>query len=66
LDFLAKSRFIKHNDFKIIQLLNILFSVTTFLANVLFISQKDKLIYGLMKETESKDSTIEDLLKANN
>ena len=66
LDFLPKSKFIKHDDFKIIQLLNILFSITTFLIDIFFVSQKDKLIYGLMKETESKDSTIEDLVKTNN
>lgn len=66
LDFLPKSKFIKYDDFKIIQLLNILFSIITFLMDIFFISQKDKLIYGLMKETESKDSTIEDLVKTNN
>lgn len=66
LDSLPKSKFIKYDDFKIIQLLNILFSITTFLIDIFFISQKDKLIYGLMKETESKDSTIEDLVKTNN
>lgn len=66
LDFLLKSHFIKHDDFKIIQLFSILFSITTFLIDIFFISQKDRLIYGLMKETESKDSTIEDLMKTNN
>ncbi|MBB4806680.1 hypothetical protein HNP38_001976 [Chryseobacterium defluvii] len=66
LDFLPKSKFIQPGDFKIIQLLNILFTITTFLMDIYFISQKDRLIHGLMKETEIKDSTIEDLVKTNN
>ncbi|MGG5209064.1 helix-turn-helix transcriptional regulator [Chryseobacterium sp. MIQD13] len=66
LNFLPKSEYIKKEDFKIIRLLNIIFSFTTFLIDAFFIYQKDKLINGLMRETEIKDSTIEDLLKANN
>lgn len=66
LDFLPRSKFIKQDDFKIIQLLNILFFITTFLIDVFFIYQKDKLIYGLMKETEIKASKIENLVKVNN
>lgn len=66
LDFLPKSRFIKTSDFKIIQLLNIIFAITTFLIDIYFVSQKDRLILGLIKEKEIQDSTIEDLLKYNN
>lgn len=66
LDFLPKSRFIRPNDFKLIQLLNIIFAITTFLIDIYFVSQKDKLILGLIKQTKMQDSTIEDLLKYNN
>jgi hypothetical protein len=66
LNFLPRSKYIKEADFKIIQLLNIIFCFTKFLIDAFFIYQKDKLINGLMKETEIKDSTIEDLLKTNN
>lgn len=66
MDFLPRSKYIQQADFKIIQLINITFSFTTFLINLFFISQKDRLIHGLMKETEIKDSRIEDLVKANN
>ncbi|CEJ68221.1 hypothetical protein BN1195_00503 [Chryseobacterium oranimense G311] len=66
LNFLPRSQYIMNADFKIIRLLNIIFSFTTFLIDISFIHQKDKLINGLMKETEIKNSTIEDLLKTNN
>ncbi|WP_048501300.1 helix-turn-helix transcriptional regulator [Chryseobacterium sp. BLS98] len=66
LNFLPRSKYIMNADFKTIRLLNIIFSFTTFLIDISFIHQKDKLINGLMKETEIKDSTIEDLLKTNN
>lgn len=65
LDFLPKSKFIKANDFKLIQLLNIIFAITTFLIDIYFVSQKDRLIYGLIRQTKRQDSTIEDLLKYN-
>ncbi|REC64214.1 Two component regulator three Y domain-containing protein [Chryseobacterium pennae] len=65
IDFLPKSKFIKQEDFKLIKLLNILFVITTFIIDIYFISQKNNLIYGLMKETEIKDSTIGDLQKVN-
>lgn len=64
--FISKSKFIKTEDFKLIELLNIIFAISTFLIDIYFISQKDKLIYGLLRETEIKDSTIGDLLKVNN
>lgn len=66
LNFLPRSKYIKEADFKIIRLLNVIFCFTKFLIDAFFIYQKDKLINGLMKETEIKDSTIEDLLKTNN
>ncbi|MBB6371584.1 helix-turn-helix transcriptional regulator [Chryseobacterium shigense] len=66
LNFVPRSGYIKEADFKIIRLLNIIFSITTFLIDAFFIYQKDKLINGLIRETEIKDSTIEDLVKVNN
>lgn len=66
LGFISRSKFIKREDFKLIELLNIIFAISTFLIDMFFVSQKDKLIYGLLKETELKDSTIGDLLKVNN
>lgn len=63
LDFLPKSRFMKPEDFKLIQLFNIIFVITTFLIDIYFVSQKDRLIYGLIKQTKIKDSTIEDLMR---
>lgn len=65
-DFLPKSRFLDNEDYKVIKLLNILFSVITFLIDIILVSQKDGLIHWLVKDTMIKNSTIEDLLKANN
>ncbi|KFF30325.1 Two component regulator three Y domain-containing protein [Chryseobacterium piperi] len=66
LDFLPKSKFMKNDDFKIVQLINIIFVITKFLMDMFFLHQKDKLIYGLIEEKRIKDSIIEDLVKANN
>lgn len=64
-DFLPKSTFFEAGDFKTIKLLNILFSIASFLMDISFITQKDDLIFGLMEDTRMKDSTIEDLQKTN-
>ncbi|PWN65432.1 helix-turn-helix transcriptional regulator [Chryseobacterium viscerum] len=64
-DFLPKSRFIEKEDFKTIRLLNILFSIASFLMDIVFITQKDQLIHGLITDTQVKDSTIKDLVKTN-
>lgn len=66
LDFLPKSKFIMAHEFKIIQLITIIFTISNFLMDIFFISQKDQLIYRLIRETEIKNSTIGDLVKANN
>ncbi|AZB09159.1 Two component regulator three Y domain-containing protein [Chryseobacterium sp. G0162] len=66
LDFLPRSGYINQEDLRTIKLLNVLFAITTFLIDIYFVSQKDKLIHGLKKETEIKDSTIGDLQKVNN
>lgn len=65
-DFLPRSTFFEEGDFKTVKLLNILFSVATFMMDIVFVSQKDRLIYGLIEEKKIKDSTIEDLVKTNN
>ncbi|WP_300688964.1 hypothetical protein [Chryseobacterium sp.] len=57
-DFLSKSRFIEKQDFKTIKLLNILFSIASFLMDIVFITQKDSLIKGLITDRKEKDSTI--------
>ncbi|AZA81627.1 Two component regulator three Y domain-containing protein [Chryseobacterium lactis] len=64
-DFLPKSRFLEKDDFKIIRLWNILFSIASFLMDIVFITQKDELIKGLIVEQKMKDSTIKDLVKTN-
>lgn len=64
-DFLPRSRFFEIEDYKTVKLLNILFSVASFLMDIVFIAQKDELINGLIKNTKIKDSTIEDLVKTN-
>jgi len=64
-DFLPKSRFIEKADFKTIKLLNILFSFSSFLQDIVFITQKDRLIHGLITDKKEKDSTIKDLVKTN-
>lgn len=64
--FLPKSSFFQEGDFKTVRLLNIMFSIATFFMDIVFIKQKDDLIYGLINDTRMKDSTIEDLLKENN
>ncbi|REC48914.1 helix-turn-helix transcriptional regulator [Chryseobacterium pennipullorum] len=65
LDFIPRSRFFKQGDFKIVKLWNILFSITCFSMDIVFIAQKDKLINGLIVKTRIKDSTIKDLEKTN-
>ncbi|MCT2563222.1 helix-turn-helix transcriptional regulator [Chryseobacterium herbae] len=64
-NFLPKSRFFEAGDFKTVKLLNILFSVGSFLMDISFITQKDDLIYGLIEDTRIKNSTIENLQKTN-
>ncbi|MFN1219689.1 Two component regulator three Y domain-containing protein [Chryseobacterium kwangjuense] len=64
-DFLPRSKFFEAGDFKTVKLLNILFSIASFLVDISFITQKDDLIYGLIKDQQMKDSTIEDLQKTN-
>lgn len=64
-DFLPKSQFIEAGDFKTIKLLNILFSIASFLMDIVFITQKDALIHGLISDKKKKDSTIKDLVKTN-
>lgn len=64
-DWLPKSQFLHKDDFKVIRVLNILFSIASFLMDIVFITQKDKLIHGLIHEKEMKDSTIKDLVKTN-
>ncbi|SIS87649.1 helix-turn-helix transcriptional regulator [Chryseobacterium gambrini] len=63
--FLPRSKFLENKDYITIKLINILFSIVSFLIDMVFISQKDELINGLMKNTKIKDSTIEDLIKTN-
>lgn len=64
-NFLPRSQFFEAGDFKTVKLLNILFSIASFLVDISFITQKDDLIYGLIKDQQMKDSTIEDLQKTN-
>lgn len=64
-DFLPKSKFLKKDDFHVIRILNVLFSIASFLMDIVFIAQKDELIHGLINEKEMKDSTIKDLVKTN-
>ncbi|MGE8555172.1 MAG: helix-turn-helix transcriptional regulator [Chryseobacterium jejuense] len=64
-DFFPKSQFFQKDDFKVIRILNILFSIASFLMDIVFITQKDRLIHGLIHEKEIKDSTIKDLVKTN-
>ncbi|REC69066.1 Two component regulator three Y domain-containing protein [Chryseobacterium flavum] len=64
-DFLPKSRFIDNKDLKTIRLLNILFSIASFLMDIVFITQKDGLIHGLITDKKEQDSTIKDLVKTN-
>ncbi|MFY1047165.1 helix-turn-helix transcriptional regulator [Chryseobacterium sp. GP-SGM7] len=64
-NFLPKSRFLKEDDYKTVKLINILYSFITFIMDIFFISQKDGLIHSLVKDTEIKNNTIEDLVKSN-
>lgn len=64
-DFLPKSQFLKKGDFPTIRLWNILFSIASFLMDIVFITQKDELIHGLITDRKVKDSTIKDLVKTN-
>lgn len=64
-DFLPKSQFFEEGDFKVVKMLNVLFSIMTFLIDIVFVTQKDGLISGLIEDTKIKASTIEDLVKSN-
>lgn len=64
-DFLPKSKFFEKQDYRTVKMLNILFSIASFLMDIVFIAQKDELINGLIRNTKIKDSTIEDLVKTN-
>ncbi|PQA94428.1 Two component regulator three Y domain-containing protein [Chryseobacterium shigense] len=64
-DFIPKSKFFRQEDFTTVRLLNILFSIISFVIDISFVTQKDDLIYGLIEDTRVKDSTIEDLQKTN-
>ncbi|WP_347216228.1 Two component regulator three Y domain-containing protein [Chryseobacterium sp.] len=64
-DLLSKSKFLKKNDFRTLRLWNILFSIASFVMDIVFITQKDALIKGLIHEKEIKDSRIKDLVKTN-
>ncbi|WP_238590608.1 hypothetical protein [Chryseobacterium cucumeris] len=46
-------------------MLNILFSIAYFFMDIVFITQKDALIHGLISDKKEKDSTIKDLVKTN-
>jgi len=63
--FLPRSKFLQTEDFKTLTLLNTLFSIVLFLMDISFITQKDDLIYRLIRDQKMKDSTIEDLQKFN-
>ncbi|WP_426481079.1 hypothetical protein [Chryseobacterium sp. R2ACT005] len=45
--------------------MNILFSIASFLMDIVSIAQKDKLINGLITDRKVKDSIIKDLMKSN-
>lgn len=64
-NFLPRSRFLEKDDFKTLKLLNILFSIAYFFMDIVFITQKDALIHGLISDKKEKDSTIKDLVKTN-
>lgn len=64
-DFLPRSTYLKETDLNTIRLWNILFAISSFLMDVIFITQKDMLIRGLMVDTKRKDSKIRDLVKTN-
>ncbi|PVV57344.1 helix-turn-helix transcriptional regulator [Chryseobacterium sp. HMWF035] len=64
-NFLPRSKFLETKDYITIKLFNIIFSIVSFLIDMVFISKKDELINGLIKNTKIKDSTIEDLMKTN-
>ncbi|MDC8102168.1 helix-turn-helix transcriptional regulator [Chryseobacterium rhizosphaerae] len=64
-DSLPKSRFLEKDDFRTVRLWNILFSIASFVMDIVFIAQKDALIKGLIVDTKMKDSTIKDLVKTN-
>ncbi|WP_419869121.1 helix-turn-helix transcriptional regulator [Chryseobacterium sp. CT-SW4] len=65
-DFLPRSPYLQEKDHNTVRLFNILFSVSTFLIDIAFIAQKDRLIYGLIEDKKIKDTTIEDLTKTKN
>lgn len=64
-DFIPRSSFIEESDRRIVYLVNIILVIGTFLIIMHFIAQKDKIIRGLLKETEVKEDTIVDLVKVN-
>ncbi|MCT3772620.1 helix-turn-helix transcriptional regulator [Elizabethkingia anophelis] len=65
LNFIPRNRFLKDTDYKVLKLVNVMMSVTTFFFHIGFIVDKDHKIDLLIKDINSKKIRIEDLAAAN-
>lgn len=66
LDFLSEKYHQSPDDFTMVRVANIVFFFVKFLMDMYFVFQKDRLIYGLIMETETQEHTIDILEKENN
>lgn len=65
LDFIPRNRFLNDTDYKVLRLVNVMMSVTTFFFHIGFIADKDHKIKLLLKKINSKKICIADLTAAN-
>lgn len=65
LNFIPRNKFLAGNNYKVLKVVNIIFSVSTFFFHIGFIADKDYKIKLLVKNVNSKRLQIADLTAAN-
>ena len=65
LNFIPRNKFLAGNNYKVLKVVNIIFSVTTFFFHISFIADKDYKIKLLVKNVNSKRLQIADLAATN-
>ncbi|WP_260264034.1 helix-turn-helix transcriptional regulator [Elizabethkingia ursingii] len=65
LNFIPRNKVLTDNDYKVLRIVNIIFSVTIFFFHIGFIAEKDRKIRLLIRSINSKNLRITDLNAAN-
>jgi len=65
LNFIPRNKVLTDNDYKVLRIVNIIFSVTIFFFHIGFIAEKDRKIRFLIRSINSKNLRITDLNAAN-